>query len=274
VIRLFSALLLAALAAIALPAHAQSVPHIGQESKDSIWVPTPERMIHRMLQLADLTPNDLLIDLGSGDGRIPIYAARHFGARAIGVELERNLIEVAESSAQAAGVSHLTRFIQRDLFEADLAQASVIALYISPAVMTKLKPRLLALQPGTRIVSHQFTLEDWEADETVRTENRNGYLWVVPADVRGSWTVRTAGGLLRLRVAQKHQVLEIQGERNGRPVHVLGARLRGNDIHFTAFDPDGSARHYRGRVAGTRMEGESSGQDILPLRWAATRGPQ
>jgi hypothetical protein len=264
------------LVALACPAsvQAQSAPYIGQISKDSIWVPTPERMIRRMLQLADVTPKDVVIDLGSGDGRIPIYAAKHFGARAIGVELEANLVALSVRDAAAQGVSHLARFVQQDLFEADLSQANVIALYISPPVMARLKPRLLALRAGTRVVSHQFTLEDWEPDETVRTESRNGYLWVVPADVRGSWTVDTAGDLLRMNIAQKHQVLDIRAERNGRAVHVVGARLRGSEISFASFDPDGSARQYRGRVAEGRMQGESSGQDILPLPWQATRDPQ
>lgn len=146
------ALLLAGLSSMAMAQvnPVPAAPLIGQISKDSVWVPTPERMIRRLLQLADVTPQDLVIDLGSGDGRIPIHAARHFGARAIGVELEENLIRISETAAKAQGVSHLTRFIRQDLYEADLSRATVVALYISPGVMTKLKPRLLALRRGTR----------------------------------------------------------------------------------------------------------------------------
>jgi hypothetical protein len=208
-----------------------SAPQIGQVSKDSVWVPTPERMIRRMLQLADLTPNDVLIDLGSGDGRIPIHAARHFGARAIGVELEENLIALSVQAAKAQGVSHL--------------------------------------------VSHHFTLEDWQPDETVQSEQRTGYLWIVPADAAGAWDVAgTENDTLRLEIRQKHQVLTIRGERAGRPVNVIGARLRGTEISFTSFDPDGHARHYVGRVSPEgRMQGESSGLEIPPRRWSATRGP-
>ncbi len=252
-------------------AQAPAPPQLGQVSKDSVWVPTPERMIRRMLQIADVTPQDLVIDLGSGDGRMPIHAARHFGARAIGVELEENLVALSVRSAQAQGVSHLVRFLRQDLFEADLSQATVLALYISPGVMTRLKPRLLALKPGTRIVSHHFTLEDWEPEETVRTENRSAYLWVVPADARGSWSVSIPGQSLRLMVRQKHQELEVRGERDGRPVAVIGAQLRGTEVRFTTFDTDGSSRHFRGQVEGARMRGESEGIDILPLRWSATR---
>jgi len=253
------------------PAFAQSTPQIGQVSRDSVWVPTPERMIRRMLQLADVTARDLVIDLGSGDGRIPIYAARHFGARAVGVELEENLIRVSEAAAQAQGVSHLARFIRQDLFEADLSRATVIALYISPGVMTRLKPRLLALRPGTRVVSHHFTLEDWAPDEVIRTEGRSGYLWVVPADVRGSWSVDVPGNALRIHIEQVHQALTTQGERSGKPVNVIGASLRGTEIRFTSFDTDGAARHFRGMLQEGRMAGESEGYDIPALRWHAAR---
>lgn len=240
------ALLLAALAssAVAQVSPAPAAPLIGQVSKDSVWVPTPERMIHRLLQLADVTPQDLVIDLGSGDGRIPIHAARHFGARAIGVELEENLIRISEAAAKAQGVAHLAQFIRQDLYEADLSRATVVALYISPGVMTKLKPRLLALRPGTRVVSHHFTLEDWEPDEVIKTGSRTGYLWVVPADARGGWTVALPGNALRIRIEQQHQALTIRGERTGKPVNVVGAQLRGTEIRFTSFDVDGGSRQF------------------------------
>ncbi|MGQ0511606.1 MAG: SAM-dependent methyltransferase [Betaproteobacteria bacterium] len=265
--------LAAALAAqsLATPAFAQSPPQVGQVSKDSVWVPTPDRMIRRMLQLADVTPSDVVMDLGSGDGRIPIHAAKHFGAGAIGVELEENLVRLSVESARAQGVSHLARFIRQDLYEADLSQATVLALYISPGVMTRLKPRLLELKPGTRVVSHHFTLGDWEPDEVIRTEGRTGYLWVVPADARGSWTVALPGNALRLRIEQAHQSLAIRGERHGRPVNVVGARLRGTEISFTAFDVDGGARRFHGSIEGGRMVGDSEGQEVRPLRWSALR---
>lgn len=255
----------------ASPALAQAAPQIGQVSKDSVWVPTPERMIRRLLQLADVTPQDLVIDLGSGDGRIPIHAAKHFGARAIGVELEENLIRVSEQAAKAQGVSHLATFLRQDLYEADLSRATVVALYISPGVMEKLRPRLLALRPGTRLVSHHFTLGDWEPDEVIRTEGRTGYLWVVPADARGSWTVNLPDGELRLRIDQVHQSLAVRGERNGRAVNVIGTRLRGTEIQFTSFDADGGARHFRGMLDGGRMTGDSDGQDVPARRWRAVR---
>jgi SAM-dependent methyltransferase len=256
-------------AAQAVPADAPA--QIGQVSKDSVWVPTPERMIRRMLQTADTTKDDVVMDLGSGDGRVPIHAAKHFGARAIGVELEANLIRISEESAKREGVSQRVTFLKQDLFDADLSEVTVFALYISPGVMDRLRPKLLALKPGTRVTSHHFTLGDWEPDESFRIENRAGYLWVVPADVRGQWKVALAGNELTLDIAQKHQMLTTTGARTGQAVNVIGARLRGTEVSFTAFDRDGHSRYFTGVVNGNRMSGESTSENGKPLRWSATR---
>jgi SAM-dependent methyltransferase len=260
--------LLASCTAAAQPADA---PQVGQVSRDSVWVPTPERVIRRMLQLADTAPDDLVVDLGSGDGRIPIYAARHFGARAVGVEIEENLIRFSLEAARAQGVTDRARFVRQDLFEYDLADATVVALYVSPGVMSRLKPRLLALKPGTRVVSHFFTLEEWEPDETIRVDDRTAHLWVVPADVRGVWTVRTGDDVLKVTVDQVRQRITMRGERAGRDVPVIGARLRGTEIDFGSFDPDGSVRYYRGRIDGARMSGDSGSLGVAPVPWSATR---
>lgn len=258
-------------AALAQTAPAEASPQIGQVSKDSVWVPTPERMIRRMLQIADTTRDDVVMDLGSGDGRVPIHAARHFGARAIGVELEANLIRVSEAAATAQGVAHLTRFVRQDMFATDLSAATVFALYISPGAMMRLKPKLLALTPGTRIVSHHFTMGDWEPDESFRIEGRSGYLWLVPAGVGGRWRVSLADDALSVQFEQTRQMLRSTGERGGQPVNVVGARLRGSDIGFTAFDRDGQSRQYHGTVEGARMRGESMVEGRAALRWSATR---
>ena len=250
---------------------AEVTPQVGQVSKDSVWVPTPERMIRRMLQVADTTKDDVVMDLGSGDGRVPIHAARHFGARAIGVELEANLIRLSEQAAKREGVSDRVRFLKQDLFEADLSQVTVFALYISPGAMDHLRPKLLTLKPGTRITSHHFTLGDWDPDESFRIENRSGYLWLVPADVRGQWKVALAGDELTLDIAQKHQMLTTRGTRSGETVNVIGARLRGTEVSFTAFDRDGQSRYFTGLVDGNRMSGDSASENGKPLRWTATR---
>jgi SAM-dependent methyltransferase len=258
--------LLAASAALA------QAPEVGQESKDSVWVPTPELMIRRMLQLADTTARDLVIDLGSGDGRIPIYAAKHFGARAIGVELEANLIAVSKKAAAAQGVARRVSFFQQDLFDADLSGATVVALYISPGVMERLKPRFLGLKPGTRIVSHHFTLGDWQPDEKVEVEGRSGYLWIVPAAVEGTWRVSMPGQDFRLHIERRYQRLTTSGERDGRTLHVIGAGLRGTEIRFASFDRDGASRQFTGRLEGGRLSGNSGGwPGIQPLAWSAER---
>ena len=256
------------------PPRTAALPEFGQASKDSVWVTTPERMIRRMLQLADTTKDDVVMDLGAGDGRIPIYAAKHFGARGIAVELEENLVQVAREAARREGVGDRVRVIRQDLFDADLSAATVFALFISPGAMERLKPRFLELSPGTRIASHQFDLGDWEPDETIEVEGRKGYLWVVPAKVEGTWRVAIPGNDLRLRFERRYQKLSATGEREGRRVHVLGAKLRGTVIRFTAFDRDGSSREYTGRLEAGRLAGESQvGIGGRPLAWSAKREP-
>jgi protein-L-isoaspartate O-methyltransferase len=260
------------LAPTAASAQGSAVPELGQASKDSVWVPTPPRMIRRLLQMADTTKDDVVIDLGAGDGRIPIYAAKHFGARGVAVELEANLVRVAREAAHAQGVGHLVRVIQQDLFDADVSAGTVIALYISPGAMQRLRPRLLELRPGTRIVSHQFDLGDWEPDEKIEVEGRKGYLWVVPAAVEGAWRVSVPGQDLRLQLGRRHQALTAAGERDGKNVQVLGARLRGDEIAFSAFDRDGEARNYTGRLVEGRLVGEAAAWNgAKPLRWSAVR---
>ena len=247
-------------------------PTLGQVSKDSVWVPTPERMIRRLLQMADTTKDDVVVDLGAGDGRIPIYAARHFGARGVAVELEANLVRVAREAAARQGVAQRVRVVQQDLFDADLSAATVVALYISPGAMERLKPRLAGLRPGTRIVSHQFDLGDWEPDERIEVEGRKGYLWVVPAALEGRWRVSIPGQEFRLTLERRYQKLSATAERGGADVQVLGARVRGNEVGFSAFDRDGEARNYTGRLVDGRLGGEARAWDGgKVLRWSAVR---
>jgi SAM-dependent methyltransferase len=260
------------LAAVSIAHAAPPAPEFGQASKDSVWVPTPERLIRRMLQMADTTRDDVVVDLGAGDGRIPIYAAKHFGARGVAVELEENLVQVAREAARREGVAHRVRVIRQDLFEADLSTATVFALYISPGVMERLKPRLLQLRPGTRIASHQFDMGDWEPDEKIEVEGRKGFLWVVPAAVEGEWNVAIAGQDFRLHLERQYQKLSGSSERDGKKAPVIGARLRGTEIRFNAFDRDGTSRSYVGRVDGDRLIGEAhDGVGARAVAWTATR---
>jgi SAM-dependent methyltransferase len=265
-------ILLSAASVIASELATAKPPEFGQPSKDSVWVTTPERMIRRMLQLADVTKEDVVMDLGAGDGRIPIYAAKHFGARGIAVELEANLVEVAREAARREGVADRVQVIQRDLFEADLSAATVFALFISPGAMQRLKPRFLQLKPGTRIASHQFDLGDWEPDEKIEVEGRIGYLWVVPAAVEGSWRVSIPGEDFRLRIERRYQKLGGSGDRGGKKLNVIGARLRGTELRFNTFDRDGTSRSFSGRIEGGRLVGESHvGMDPKATAWSATR---
>jgi len=137
--------------------------------------------------------------------------------------------------------------------------------------MTRLKPRLLELAPGTRVVSHNFTLDDWEPDESIRVEGRSAHLWVVPASVAGTWSVDLPGESFVLRIGQRYQALTTSGERGAKSLPVIGASLRGTEIRFTTFDRDGSSRHFGGRVDGARMSGDSEGEGVGTLRWSATR---
>jgi hypothetical protein len=246
-------------------------PQIGQAGKDVVWVPTPDRLIERMLQMADTTDKDVVVDLGSGDGRIPIAAAKKFGARAVGIEYEADLVQLSIRSAAREGVADRVRFLRQDLFQSDLSEATVVALYTSPAIMLALRPRLLGLKAGTRVVSHQFTLGDWEADEQAIVERTSGYLWVVPAKVEGRWKLRLGEDLYDLQLQQEYQMLRGSAEREGKRSPVIAARLRGEEIRFAFIDRNGDPRSFSGRTAGDAMEGASRTHGQQDLRWSARR---
>lgn len=265
-----------------VPARAQDKPadsyqpQIGQLGKDVVWVPTPDRLIYRMLQLADVTPRDVVVDLGSGDGRIPIAAAKQFGARGIGVEFDTKLVEYSKRAAEREAVADRVQFLQMDMFQFDLSVANVVALYVSPTLMGQLRPRLLALKPGVRVVSHQFTLGDWEPDEMTRVENTPGYLWIVPGKADGAWKLRLEDDEYDLRLTQEHQMLRgtasAAGRQSaGRSSPVIAARLRGDEVRFSFVDREGYSRNFTGRVSGNTMEGTARGYERPELRWSARR---
>ncbi|MDX3906634.1 MAG: class I SAM-dependent methyltransferase [Pigmentiphaga sp.] len=173
---------LAATAATAAPAWAQSygTAQLVARSPDVIFVPTPQPVVDAMLEVAKVGPNDILYDLGSGDGRIPVTAAKRFGIRAVGVDIDPRRIEEANANARREQVTDKVRFIQGDLFEVDLSPATVITLYLLPSLNLKLRPKLLALKPGTRIVSHAFDMGDWEPQERLTVDHKQIYFWTVP----------------------------------------------------------------------------------------------
>jgi hypothetical protein len=237
-------------------------PRVGQEGKDVVWVPTPQALVDRMLDMARVTPKDYVIDLGAGDGRTVITAAKR-GARAHGIEYNGAMVELARQAAAKEGVSERATFAEADIFASDFSEATVITLFLLPGLNLKLRPTLLDLRPGTRIVSNTFTMGDWEADETatVKADDDSYYntalLWIVPAKVEGRWKLPQG----ELTLKQSYQM--VAGTLGS--ATVSGGRLRGDEITFTS----GTAR-YSGRVSGNTMSGTvTSGGASKP--WSATR---
>lgn len=264
--------LLASLLAIslALPvwAYAQTPntsyePDVGQEGKDVIWVPTPQTMVEKMLDIAEVTPQDTLLDLGSGDGRTVITAAQR-GLKAQGIEYNPDMAELARRNAAKAGVSDRATFSTADLFESDLSQASVITMFLLPTINETLRPKILELKPGTRIVSNSFRMGDWQPDQTaVVTDNCTNYctalLWVVPAKAAGTWR----SGNQELVLSQAFQALE--GKLGAAPISE--AKLVGDSISFSV----GGAR-YEGKVDGNTIKGRVKHSESAPPEdWQATR---
>jgi SAM-dependent methyltransferase len=243
--------------------HAPPVP--GQPGKDVVWIPSPGDMVEKMLDMARVTPDDFVIDLGSGDGRNVIAAARR-GARALGVEYNPDLVEVARRAAAAAGVSDKATFVQGDMYEADISRATVLILFLIPDSLRKLAPRFRALKPGTRIVSNTYEIAGWYAEETGRTTPCPSWcvanLYVVPPDVAGVWRLPDA----KLTLEQDLQLVFGDYETGGLSVRIEGGRLHGNTIDFTV---NGVA--YEGRVNGDTMEGIAKGR--ATHAWKATREP-
>lgn len=235
-------------------------PEVGQSGKDVVWVPTPQALVDKMLDMAKLTPQDYLIDLGSGDGRTVITAAKR-GSTALGIEYNADMVELSRRNAEAEGVSGKAKFTQADLFESDFSKAQVITMFLLPSINLKLRPKILDLKPGTRIVSNSFTMEEWEADETETINDDctswcTALLWIVPAKVEGTWAL----GPGELRLDQQFQ--HVTGALGSRSISE--GRLRGDEITFKV----GNAT-YTGRVQGDTMSGTITGG--RGGSWTATR---
>ena len=269
-----AAALVAAALLFALPVAAQQKsyePQVGQAGKDVIWVPTPDEVVDRMLRMAQVTPNDLVFDLGAGDGKIAIAAAKKFGARAVGIEYNPDMARHAQGNVEKADVAGKARIIQGDIFATDFSQATVVTMYLLPALNLKLRPTILAMRPGTRVVSHSFTMEDWEPDETSSMDGRRAYFWLVPATVGGGWALETGGEKVELSFEQRYQ--KIEGSVGLGHTHggLRDARLRGANISFAYVDNNGVRRDFTGRVAGGRMEGSFRAENGSEGRWSATK---
>jgi hypothetical protein len=228
-------------------------PSVGQEGKDVIWVPTPQSLVERMLQMAGVKPTDYVIDLGSGDGRTVITAAKKFGAQALGIEYNPDMVELAKRNAEKEGVSGKAQFMKADIFQTDFSKATVLTMYLLPSLNVKLRPTILNLKPGTRIVSHAFTMDDWQPDQVDSSDGRTAYLWIVPAKVAGTWKLDGAQNL-ETTFTQQYQNIGGSAKADGKVAQFSNGKLRGETITF-AID----GREYSGRVAGDKMEGTVSG---------------
>ena len=243
------------------PAPAQQKPFepsVGQAGKDVVWVPTADTLVAKMLDMAKLTPKDYLIDLGSGDGRTVIAAAKR-GATALGIEYNPDMVELSKKNAAAAGVGAKASFLQADIFETDYSKATVLTLFLLPQLNLKLRPTILDMKPGTRVVSNSFNMEEWEADETARIETEctswcTAYLWIVPAKVQGTWT--TPNGDLTLT-----QTFQMLTGRLG-PAAITGGKMRGSEITFSV-----GGTKYVGQVTGNSIKGTTSAGGS----WTATK---
>jgi hypothetical protein len=261
------------------------------------YVPTPQEVVERMLSLAKVTASDYVIDLGSGDGRIVITAAKKFGARGFGVDIDPQRVAESNENARKAGVADRVTFYQRDLFETDLGEATVITMYLLPRVNLALRPRLLELKPGTRIVSHDFSMEDWQPDAHVVVDAKDKYggaggrsdvyLWIVPAKVGGDWrwqlATRGKARAYELRLEQKFQKISGSVRVDGRNAKLEGAQLRGDEIRFRfTVELEGEpVRHdFRGKVRdgaifgsaqldGPRLRGQFEWEAVRTERAAA-----
>jgi hypothetical protein len=244
------------LAAVCLPAFAQAQkapyePTSGQEGKDVVWIPTPQVVVDKMLDMARVGPRDFVMDLGSGDGRTVITAAKR-GARALGVEYNPDMVEYAKRMAQKEGVADRATFVKQDLFQTDLSQATVITMFLLPDINLKLRPKILDLKPGTRVVSNSFTMGDWKEDERAEMSQASGcnvswctaLFWVVPAKVAGIYKVPQGD----LTLKQQYQMLSGTLHTGGQ-TYALEGRVRGEELSFTA-----GGKRYSGRWNGKTVE--------------------
>ena len=240
-------------------------PTVGQEGKDVVWVPTSQTLVDKMLEMAKVTPRDFLIDLGSGDGRTVITAAKR-GTRALGIEYNPDMVALSKRNAEKEGVSDKAEFMKADLFESDFSKATVITMFLLPDINLKLRPKILDLKPGTRIVSNSFTMGDWKADETATvSEGCNSYctayLWIVPAKVGGRWQLPDG----ELTLKQSYQMVTGTIKSAHVTAQITGGKLKGDQISFRA-----GGSQYTGRVNGDTIEGAVKSSDNSAT-WTARR---
>jgi hypothetical protein len=260
---------------------ARAAGTIAPDEVPTPYLPSTQVAVEEMLRLADVQPSDLVVDLGSGDGRIPITAAVQFGARGFGVDIDAKLVQEANDNARRAGVGDRVRFVQQDVFGTDLKDATVVTLYLLTGLVNRLEPKLMnELRPGARILAHDFGFKDWTPDRSVNI-SKNYYLYVVPAKVAGSWkleaTLGDAPQSYDIDIEQDHQKIRGGARTEGGAgfLPLFEARLEGDRIRFVLAD-DGRAHHFEGRVHASYMEGRvvsGTGKGAVERTWRAEQVP-
>lgn len=238
-------------------------PKLGQMGKDVMWLPTRDELVMQLLSAARVTSQDELVDLGAGDGKIPIAAARHFGARAWGIEYNKDLAALAQRNAQRAGVADRVRIVHGDIFKEDFSKATVVTLYLLEELNAQLRPTILNMRPGTRVLSNTFSMGDWEPDQVIRVGTDKGFFWTVPAVVAGKWSVLGLDrrGPAQLQLTQRHQRIGGSVSWGAQVQPLLGARLDGAYVHFSFVNDAGQLQAVQARVQGAMFSGELVGPD-------------
>jgi len=236
-------------------------PKLGQMGKDVMWLPTRDELVTQMLAAARVGPDDEVVDLGAGDGKIPIAAARQFGARAWGIEYNKDLAALAQRNAQRAGVAERVRIVHGDIFKEDFSKATVVTMYLLEELNAQLRPTILAMKPGTRVLSNTFSMGDWEPDQVIRAGTNTGYFWTVPANAAGQWTVQGLDrrGPVRLQLTQRHQRVGGTLTLGTQVQPLLGARIEGDQLHLSFINADGQLQAAKLQVQGQTLAGELVG---------------
>ena len=248
-------------------------PHVGQAGKDVVWVPTPYPVVQGMLSLGKVTSSDVLYDLGAGDGIIAITAGK-LGATAVGIEYDPAMARLAKCLVDAEGVGSKVTIVEGDIFKEDFARATVVTMYLLPELNRCIRHRLLAMRPGTRVVSHDFRMGDWDPDDTFQHEFRMAHLWIVPARVEGTWVVRDdAGTSVTVRLTQSFQNIGGEVVAGAPPQTLVGASLNANGIRFAFNDAKGATRTFTGTVSANEMRGLLRNGSANIDATAAAQGP-
>ena len=242
-------------------------PTPGQAGKDVVWIPTPDALVIKMLEAVKTTRDDVVYDLGSGDGKIPIAAAKQYGAKAVGIEYNPDMAELARRNVKREGVDNLVSIVTGDIFVEDFSRATVVTMYLLPQLNIKLRPTILKMKPGTRVTSHQFGMGEWEPDQQLKVESRDAFVWIVPANVAGKWTLKSDrtsfSGTLDL--VQRYQRVGGTLALGGKTRQLLSPWIDGDKLGFSFVDSDDHVLSVRLIFNGSTMTGALSDSRNTPL---------